>query len=377
MARGTVFKKDNNWAFRVDGGIDHLTGKRQQVLRHGFNTKREAEKSLDELVHAKSTGTGAVRSKARVAEFLDNWLETQHGRLRETTHGSYTVAVERIKMSLGTIPLQSLAPLQIESFYAELASTKARRPLSAKTIRNTHVVLRKALGDAERLGLVVRNSAAAARPPIARRPEFETWSSEQLRTFFEAAKGSRFYAVFIVCATTGMRRGEVVGLRWADIDFDAKQLAVVQTITTVNNRLIVSPPKTLRSRRTLFLDVQTLEVLGERRRLQREQRMAAGAAWTKSSDLVFTDSTGDSLHPDGVTREFTRLSRDAGLPVIRLHDLRHTYATLALKTGIHPKVVSERLGHASVGITLDLYSHVTPAIARDAADSVAATIFGT
>jgi integrase len=172
-----------------------------------------------------------------------------------------------------------------------------------------------------------------------------------------------------------MRRGEALGLRWSDIDFDGAQLGIVQTLTTVDFVPTFSPPKTARSRRVVYLDDQTVSVLKQHRRLQRQERLAVGEAWDTKNDLVFRDDLGRLVHPEWFSREFFRLTRLADLPRIRLHDLRHTYATIALKAGVHPKVVSERLGHATVGITLDLYSHVTPAIARDAADVVASKIF--
>ena len=176
-------------------------------------------------------------------------------------------------------------------------------------------------------------------------------------------------------ATTGMRRGEVLGLRWSDVDLDAGQLAIVQTLTTINGVPTFGATKSSRSRRVVYIDPQTVSVLREHRKRQREERLIAGPAWTATPDLVFRDEAGVRLQPDLFTRKFSALVAASGLTPIRLHDLRHTYATLALKAGVHPKIVSERLGHATVGITLDLYSHVTPAIAREAAGVVADRIF--
>jgi integrase len=282
----------------------------------------------------------------------------------------------RIKRGIGRSKLQALTPLDVETFYARLAEAGIKgKPLSPKSIRNTHVVLRKALADAERLGLVPRNAAAVAKPPVARRQPRRTWSSEEVKEFFAAVAGERMFAAYVLLATTGMRRGEVLGLRWPDLDLDAGELAVVHTITTTGYTPVVSTPKTNRSRRVVYLDDQTVRVLREHRRRQREERLAAGPAWENGMDLVFRDELGRPIHPDWFTREFARQVRLSGLPEIRLHDLRHTYATLALKAGVHPKIVSERLGHATVGVTLDLYSHVTPGIARSAADTVASKFF--
>ena len=375
-----MFRKDGGWCFRVDAGFQPDTGKRRQTLKQGFATKKQAEAALAEVMRDVSRGNVVSKSSIHVDEFLVGWMEGERSRLRPTTWRSYGIAVERVRSHLGRYTLQSLTPMQIEKFYAGLLTTGARGggPLSAKTVRNTHVVFRKALSDAERLGLVVRNVASSARAPVSTRPDYVTWSSDELREFFGAVRHDRLFAAYALLATTGMRRGEVLGLRWGDIDFDGLQLAVSQTLTTVGyNTIAIGPPKTAKSRRHIFLDAQTVEVLREHRKRQRQERLALGPEWDTSSDLVFRDEIGGSIHPDWFSRRFDLIVRSMDVPRIRLHDLRHTYATLALKAGVHPKVVSERLGHATTGITLDLYSHVVPSIAREAADVVASRIYGT
>ena len=305
-------------------------------------------------------------------------MASQKGRLKASTHHSYVITSKRIRTGLGHAQLQALTPLQVESFYADLLDHGRAdgTGLSPKTVRNTHTVLRKALSDAERLGLVQRNAAAAARGPAVERPEFTVWSSDDLRQFFATAKSNRLYAAYVLLATTGMRRGEVIGVRWKDIDLDSAQLAIVQTLTDVNGRLTMSTPKTTRSRRVIYLDDTTVAVLRQHRKRQREDQLAAGPDWAATGDLAFTDEFGLPIRPEWFSKEFGRLVAASGVPRIRLHDVRHTYATLALKAGVHAKVVSERLGHSSIAITLDLYSHVTPGMARGAADLVASEIFG-
>lgn len=377
MAGGSVYKRSGSWAFRVDAGVHPESGKRRQVLRQGFATKKEAQLALAKLLDAADKNAVVTRSTMQLGEYLDEWLANQRNHLRATTLRSYEIAVQRINRRIGRIQLQALTPMQIEKFYKDLLADggSTGKALAPKTVKNTHVVLRKALADAERLGLVPRNAASAARGPTAHRPEFDTWSSDDLRAFFDATKDHRLRCAFVALATTGMRRGELLGLRWRDVDLDAAQVSIVQTLTTVKWEPIVTATKTQRSRRTIYLDTFTVEALRGHRKRQREDQLAAGPAWDSSHDLVFRDELGGLVHPDWFSREFKSLVQNAGLREIRLHDLRHTYATLALKTGVHPKIVSERLGHATVGITLDLYSHVTPGIARDAAQAVASTIF--
>jgi integrase len=209
-------------------------------------------------------------------------------RVRPTTLASYEVAVQRIARVIGSLPLQALTPLHVETLYADLTSRGGRggRSLSPKTVRNCHIVLRKALADAERLGLVVRNVAAVARPPAVRRSEQRTWSAEELRRFLGAIAGDRLEAAFVLLATTGMRRGEVLGLRWADTDLPARRLSVVQTLTTVNNELLLTAPKTAKSRRRIALDPHTAVSLRDHKRREAEEHLAAGALWDGTSDLV-------------------------------------------------------------------------------------------
>lgn len=378
MARGRIFKRQGGYAFRVDLGPDPATGSRRQIQRQGFRTKREAEAALDEHINTIRSGGALSSSSTTLGAFLDEWLEGQAPRLKETTWESYRIVVNRVNARIGKVKVQSLTPLEIERFYSGLGVSGSHRggPLSVKSIRNTHTVLRKALSDAERLGLILRNPAASARPPADVRKEQKTWSSDELREFLDAVADDRLYALYLLLATTGMRRGEALGLRWRDLDLDGAELHIVQTLASINYQPVVTTPKTKRSRRLIYLDEGTVGVLRCHRAAYRVERLAAGAVWDSNNNLVFCDELGGMLNPDWISRDFRIKIRQALLRDIRLHDLRHTYATLALKGGVHPKVVSERLGHATVGITLDLYSHVTPAIGRDAADVVAARIFG-
>jgi integrase len=203
-----------------------------------------------------------------------------------------------------------------------------------------------------------------------------TWSSEDLREFLDAIAGHQYEIAFRLLAASGLRRGEVLGLRWRDVEFDLGQIAVANTITELGGEVVMGPPKTARSRRNVYLDRRTMTALREHRKRQREQRVAAGPAWEADHDWVVTDEIGRFVSPGNVSYEFRKVVEQLDLPRIRLHDLRHTHATLALKAGVHPKVVSERLGHATVGITLDLYSHVVPSLAKDAAEQIMSATYG-
>jgi integrase len=372
-----VLKRGSTWTVVLDVGPDPATGRRRQKWKGGFRTRKAAEAALRELTTSVDSGRYVQRSSTTVGDYLDEWLEVVRPRLRPTSWNSYRIAVERIKGRVGAVALQSLAPLEIENLYKEVLSTGGAggRPLSPKTVRNTHIVLRKALADAERLGLVVRNAAAAAKPPVPSKREHTTWGIEELAHFLGSIEGERLAAAFVLLATTGMRRGEALGLRWSDVDLKTGRLAIVQTVTTVNDKIVITPPKTARSRRSVSLDPETVGALRDHRRRQSEERLTAGELWIGESDFVFTDELGWPVHPSALSRLFASYVRRAELPAVRLHDLRHTYATVALGAGVHPKIVSERLGHATTAVTLDLYSHVTPTIDAEAAVLVASRIF--
>lgn len=377
--RGHVHKRGSTWGYVVDVGRDPATGKRKQRTKGGFRTRAAAEDALTEVLNEIRSGTVVAPSSVTLEEYLTEWLTTVRPQLRETTWASYGVAVQRICWGLGAGKLQALTAVEVERFYARLVNEggPAGRPLAAKTVRNTHIVLHRALADAERLRLVMRNVAHLARPPAVPHVERATWTADELAAFLEHVSGDRLFAAYVLLATTGMRRGEVFGLRWRDVDLSARRASITQTVTTVNDKLVLGPTKTNRSRRTISLDPTTVDVLHAHRVVQDQERATAGQAWDPSYDLVLCDGTGRPEHPDRFSRQFQRYVKATDLPPLRgPHNLRHTWATLALRAGVHPKVVSDRLGHATIAVTIDTYSHVAPSLDAEAADTVAADIFG-
>jgi integrase len=236
-------------------------------------------------------------------------------------------------------------------------------------------MLHKVLVDAVRWGRLPTNPADRADPPKPRQAEMKVWSIDQLRRFLDHVADDRLFAAWMLMATTGMRRGEVVGLRWVDVDLELGPLAIVQTHVLVNREVLVSEPKTAKGRRTVALDATTVTALRQHRKYQLEERLALGEAW-EDSGLVFTHQNGWAINPRLFSSWFTQRATAAGLPHIRLHDLRHSYATAALAAGVPTKIVSERLGHANIAITLDTYSHVLPNMQEEAAEQIARLILG-
>ncbi|NLT34276.1 MAG: tyrosine-type recombinase/integrase [Gaiellales bacterium] len=363
------------------GGELKETIERRQRSQCGFRTKKEAQEALTTTLGEQQHGLGVIAEKLTLAEYLkEEWLPAIASTIRPTTLASYTTHVERhIIPRLGKTQLKKLNGAAINAFYAVLGEDGKLRGettgLAPSSVRRIHATLHRALRDAVRWGYLVRNPVDAADPPKggAGRAEVSTWNAAQLKQFLNATKGTRLYPLWLTMALTGMRRGEALGLRWEDVDLGAGRLSIHRSLVPLDGKIIVSEPKTRRGNRLVSLDATTVAELKRLRKAQREERLVWGPGWVDTG-LVFTRENGDSLHPERITRAFARAVVKAGLPAIRLHDLRHTHATLALAAGIHPKVVSERLGHATVSLTLDTYSHAVPALSEEAAGIIAALV---
>jgi integrase len=281
------------------------------------------------------------------------------------------------------VRLQKLHAVQLNKLYAHLLDEgrmDGEGGLSARTVRYVHTILRRALKDGVRWGRLEHNPADLADPPKQDRAHgghMRTWDASQQRRWLEYVADDRLAAAWTLLITTGMRRGEILGLRWTDVDLDNARLAVRQTYVSVDGNAQFSEPKTRMSRRSIDLDERTVQVMRDWRKVQDEDR----EEWTtvgvwEEHGLVFTQRNGRPLDPDHFSQDFVRLSREAGLPRIRLHDARHSHATLLLAAGVDPKVASERLGHHSVAFTLDVYSHVVPGMQAEAAEKIAGLIHG-
>src|SRR3990172_6582554 len=344
-------------------------GRRRQARHTIRGTKREAEVKLRELLYAVDRGEYVRPTKETVGAFLGRWLGTYAAaNVSARTERDYRGIVTRYLLpQIGTIPLPALRPDQVQGLYAALMT----RGLSGRTVLHTHRVLSEALSHAVKWQLIARNVCTAVDPPRAERKEMTTLDAAGVSHFFATAESSRYHDVLFVALYTGLRRSEFLGLKWSEIDLERGRISVVAGLHRLAGRgMVLLPTKTARSRRQISITGEVIDVLRLVRRRQIEQRLASGSAWHQSG-FVFTDTSGNPIDPDRVTKEFVRLARLAGLEPVRLHDLRHTHASLMLQAGVHPKVVSERLGHASVAITMDVYSHVLPGIQEEAAERFA------
>lgn len=375
----------------VFGVTDPATGKRKQKLRRGFKNEKAAGKALRDSLVKVDTGTFTEPSKTLLRDYLlSEWLPSL--RVGASTASSYRKNVRlHINPYLGAIPLSALTPERITGLYVELEARgrkdKAGGGLSARTVRYVATILHAALKEAVASGRLVVNPADRSKPPTAKQaaaPEMQTWDADQLRAFLAWCdkRDDELAVAWTLLAMTGMRRGEALALRWNDIDLDGGTLAVRRSVGVVKTfgegqEILFTPPKSGKAR-VIDLDPQTVTML----RGHRLARAGISLMLAREDGLVLGRVDGSVWHPERFGRQW--IGRMALLdametppaPGIRLHDLRHTHATLLLRAAVHPKIVSERLGHAKVSITLDVYSHAVPTLQREAAGKLAALVFG-
>jgi integrase len=348
-------------------GKDAKSGKYKYQWTTVKGTRKAAEKRLAEILHQIDTGSFIKPAKTTLGEYLQRWLQDYvKPNLSPRGFERYESIVRKYLIpEMGNVILTQLKPEHLQGHY----TAKLERGLSAGSVRYHHAVIHKALQTALKWGLVNRNVADAVDAPRARHKEMQIWDEDECCHFLESVKDSPYYALFYTALYTGMRRSEMLGLRWHDIDFVFCQLSVKRSLHQLKDgSFAFTPPKSASSRRTIALSPSSILSLKEHKEKQALEH-AMLAIPSKDDDLVFGHFEGGPLCPNTVTHAWKVLATRSGVKVIRLHDARHTHASLMLKQGIHPKIVQERLGHASIQITLDTYSHVVPGLQQAAAES--------
>ena len=355
---GTVFqRKDGRWVaqIRLDNG--------KQKQRY-CKTEKEANAALRKMLHEKEQGMLATGPSQTLKTYLGQWLEQVHKtRVRKGSYNLYKIMLNKhIIPALGHIQLQRLTAQHVQAFYThELESG-----LAAKTVRGYHALLHTALKNAVKWNLIARNVCDLVSPPIPQRHEMQTLTSEQAQRLLEVTQEHGLNVLLTVAITTGMRKGELFGLHWQDIDFEEGCLYVRRTIARIGTFGIVeSEPKTQRSRRKIILPAFVLDALKQHQVYQQTLPEKAGTHWQEKG-IVFCNGYGGYLEVARFHRMFKQLLESAELPNIRFHDLRHSAATILFRMGIHPKVVQELLGHSNIGITMDTYSHMLPTMQQEA-----------
>jgi len=378
-------KRGPVWAAIIEAGRDRRTGRRRRLVRSGFARKAEARAAARKVVDELAADRAVPSGRGSLGDWLESWLEgPRRARVRENTRASDRVYVDAyVTPRIGEVRLRDVTPDLLNGFYSDLLRDGRIRdggPLAAKTVRNIHVMLHRALEDALDEGRIAVNPASKAKAPPASQASrspgaMTTWTAAQAQQFLRSTAGDRLAALWLLGLTTGMRRSEMLGLRWRDVDLEGGRVQVAQTVIEVSGVPTIGRPKTAHSARSIDLDAGTVDALASHRRGQAAERLAWGPSYSET-ELVFSREDGAMPRPSGISRRFTLAVRDAGVPKIRFHDLRHTWATLALQAGVHPKVVQERLGHASIGITMDTYSHVMRGMGREAAELIGSMVLG-
>jgi integrase len=369
---GGVYQRKDG---RFDAYITVQAHDGSKVLRTTKRTKKEAREWLNEKRHQRDKGTLPSHDADRitVGAYLDRWLKTIHGTVARHTHKDYESKVRvHLKPAIGRIKLKDLRADDLQVLYAQ----KTAAGKSARTVEYIHTTIRKALERAEAWDLVTKNVARHAKPPKKGHTEHDVLSRDQVRRFFEAAQGDRFEALYILALTTGMRRGEILGLKWADIDLRRGYLRVLRSLSTDHGPPVEVAPKREASKRPVKLMPEAVSLLCAHKKRQLEERLRAGPRW-EDNGYVFPTTVGTGMSGNNLrNRSLRPLLERAGLPPLTFHELRHTFATLELEIGTPAKVVQEILGHASIKQTLDTYSHVAPSMQEEAADKLREHLFG-
>jgi integrase len=369
VARGSITRRTGkrgiSWLVTYDVGRDLVTGKRRQK-RFTAKTRKEAEERLAKVLHELRSGAYLEPSAELLATYLPRWLEHASPTIAPATAHRYEIIIRRYLVpELGEAQLGRLTPMAVQELYRH----KLAEGLAPSTVSYVHAVLHRALDQAVKWQLVARNVSDAVDAPRAQTSAMQVWTADEMRTFLRGTTDHPWAALWRLALLIGMRRGELLALQWGDLDLDRRQLAIRRTMSrSLDGKWVPREgAKSASGRRPIALPASCVEALQRHKVAQLERRVRLGSGWPKG-DLVFDRGDGIALDPSVLCREFTRQTLKHKLPPIRFHDMRHTAATFMLTNGDHPKVVSERLGHASVRITLDLYSHVLPDTQRDSAD---------
>lgn len=368
-----VERSPGKWAIVLDVPND---GKRRRKWHTFHGTKRQAETECARLIAELSGGSYIEPAKTSLREFFIQWLKHEKANVAPKTHQRYEeLLLKNVAPVIGSITLNKLTAANIDLAWGKLLESGRRDGkggLSPRTVHHCRRVMLTAMDQAVKWDLLKRNPVALTRPPKVERKQMEAYSAPQTAMLLDDLRKSRVFIPVLLAAMCGMRRGEVIALRWKDIDLAAAVIAVTRSAEQVGTEVRYKETKSGKAR-TVALSSTVLDELKRHRLAQAEEQLKIGVRPDENS-FVVAQVDGSPLKPVSLTHEWTRLLAKTNLPRIRFHDLRHSHATQLLAAGVHPKIASERLGHSTIGITLDLYSHVMPGMQANAAEQVDAAI---
>ncbi|MCM3675019.1 site-specific integrase [Peribacillus simplex] len=365
----TQNKKTGKWDFVFNSGIDSLTGKRKQIRRRGFDSKRDANDELTRLKAEVLENEFLDLTKMNYCEYMEEWFQERKSRLQISTFEIHSIFYRNvINPRLGHLKLQKIAPIHIQKFVNDLVNETS---YSEHTIHLIYRIVSASLKKAKVLKLIKDNPSTGITLPKIKRKEISVWSIEHVNFFISEAKNkkrlTRCHIGFLMSIFTGMRQGEILGLRWKDIDFETQTIFVKQTLT--QNAEIKAGAKNKSSIRSIHIPSKLVDELRTHRKQILEEKLLLGSNY-RDLDLIICTKSGNPMIPRNFRKEFYNLTEKIGLPKIRFHDLRHTHATILIQQNVNVKLISERLGHADIETTLNTYSHVLPDMQKSVSDKL-------
>ena len=356
---GSVFKRGNRWVAQVG------TGKNRETKY--FDSQKDANSWRHKMIEQRHQGLVFAGSKISLSKYLDEWLVVAKTSVRPNTYQQYSQVVhQHIIPVLGEIVLRDLRPDHVQSLY----TNRLANGVSPSSTRMIHAVIHRALNHALKLGLVYRNVADSVTRPKVVRKEMKTLNDYQVRQLIQVAESEQMRLLLWVAVVTGLRQGELLGLKWSDLDWMSRRIQIQRQVQRrKGDGLVFCEPKSASGRRVIVLGKSTLDKLREYKNNQLKERILLGEKW-QDNDLIFPSPIGTPLDPSNVLKAYKDCLKRAGLPNLRFHDLRHSAATLMLQQGVNPKIVSERLGHSDISLTLNTYSHVLPPMQEEAAEKM-------
>lgn len=377
--RGHIRKRGNKYAIVVDMGRDPVSGKRQQKWFSGYESEKEAEKAIADIISKIYNNNFISPKKITVKEYLEDWLQT-YGQeyLAKTTLETYTINIKKhIVPYLGSIKLQDLKPIHIDKFLHKMlreGRVDGKGGLAKATVLKIHKILSRALNNALKLQLIEKNPAVYVEAPRVSNAATDVLTIDQIRELLNLCKGTSMEIPVNLAVGLGLRRGEVLGLQWSDISFQEKTLTVSEVLARTTKDVFLKEPKTEKSRRTLIVPGDLLQLLKKHRKEQMELKLVLGPEY-EDHNLVCCRNNGQPINPSTFSYHFKTFLQKNNFPHIRFHDLRHTFATVLMANNVSPKIASSVLGHTNISTTMDLYSHVLTDMKKEVADKISQVIY--